>query len=213
MIDTMSYRLVAVDLGSAFAACARFSGENLLWAKTWKLRSKKSEHPGAKWERFWNLLQALEPPSYVAYEKVQAHTSSGVKCQKCGTIKSTIGAGRSLKCAKCKSRAKLIQRMNVDAAHAYGAGEALLLAWSYRLAVVPLEIHTSAVKLAAVGKGGGFGTAKADVLAAARSRWPAVEFETHDAADAAFVGLAALYDLGWAPRPGASMDLFPGDSR
>lgn len=54
----------------------------------------------------------------------------------------------------------------------------------------------SDVKRAATGKGGGKGTAKADMLRAARARWPHLVFEDDNAADAAFIGRALRVELG-----------------
>lgn len=204
----MSRDLVAIDLGSAFAGCARFDGETLLWAETWKIKGKPKDHPGLRWRRLRAFLEALERPTHIAYEKVRMHMSSFVKCPKCGVIKATVGRGRTLRCAKCRSKARRIERMNVDAAHAYGAGEAELMAWCCPFNIVPIEIHTSAVKKAAVGKGSGPGTQKKNILAAARARWPQVEFDTDDASDAAFIGLSAAQGLGWVTTPGTNQQLF-----
>ena len=206
-----TYSLVGVDLGSVMAGCSRFEGSELAWAKPWKLRTyRKGEHPGTKWARLRGFLEALDQPDYVAYEKVVMHQSSAVNCSRCGNLRKGQyrGRGAGLRCAKCGNRAARRTRMNVDAAHAYGAGEALLLEWCFGFGVTPIEIHTSAVKIAAVGKGGGAGTAKEDILLAARARWPGVEFKNHDVADAAFIGLAAAQQLGWIVPRGTTQPLF-----
>lgn len=80
---------------------------------------------------------------------------------------------------------------------AYGGAKAvmeLVVVGEYDLPLIP--IHTADVKIAAVGKGGGKGTDKAAILEAARRRWPGLEIPDHDAADAAFVGVAALEGRG-----------------
>ena len=197
----MNELLVSVDLGSVTFGGAGFSKSGLLWVQSWKLRGGSNEHPGARWQRLREILGSLERPTQVAYEKVAMHASSTLECAaKCGRLREpeVTRHGRNLMCRRCGSSARRVQRMNVAAAHAYGAGEAMLMEWCFTVGVVPVEVHTSAVKAAATGKGGGAGTAKADIVAAAHQRWPGVTFPTPDAADAAFVGLAAARSLGWA---------------
>src|SRR6201999_495048 len=87
---------------------------------------------------------------------------------------------------------------NVDAAHAYGGGEAILLAFCAEHGIELISVTVAAVKNAA-GKGGGPGTDKDAVLEAAEERWGGLHlFPTYDAADAAFIGLAAMIGLGKA---------------
>ena len=84
------------------------------------------------------------------------------------------------------------RHQGVDAAHAYGAAKGVLLAWCELQRLEFCSVPIAALKRAAVNKGGGSGTGKKEVLAAARERWPHHKFKTDDASDAAFVGLAAL---------------------
>ncbi len=194
--------LIALDLGSTIAGCAIFEQDQLVRVETWRLRKRKrkgqekEEHPGAKWMRFREHLNTLGEPDYVAYEKVRMHSSSFIRCPRCGIIKNHVGTGKQRRCTTCGGPATRIPRANVDAAHAYGGCEAFLLEWCWEIGVIPIEIHTTAVKQVATGKGAGSGTAKADIVKAAKRRWPGIKF-TPDAADAAFVGLAAALELGW----------------
>lgn len=89
------------------------------------------------------------------------------------------------------------------AAQVYGAGLGTLRSWAVERGIPCQPIPVSAVKRAATGKGGGPGTDKEAVLAAARTRWPELVF-TEDSADSAFAGVAALVELGfpvWVPAP------------
>lgn len=201
-------RIVGLDFGSVNFGVAEFVGAELVWASAVRISGSGAEHPGLRWQRLRELLLSLNRPSHVAYEEVLMHVSNTVECQRCGRIKATTGRGRNLRCARCRGQARRVERMNVKAAHAYGAGEGLALEWACSVGAEVVPVHTTAVKLAALGKGGGAGTGKPEMLAAARERWAGVEFETHDAADAAFTGLAAAYKLGWAHPPGITMELF-----
>jgi hypothetical protein len=171
----------------------------LEWAITWRLQRGTKEHPGMRWVKLRGHLACLSGATAVAYERVEAHASSYVYCNTHGAIKATVGYGRGLRCARCMRPVARRQRMNVAAAHSYGACEGLLLEWCCNLGLVPSEVHTSAVKTTAVGKGAGAGTKKPDILAAARARWPEIDFSDDNAADAAFIALTAARRLGWAP--------------
>lgn len=89
---------------------------------------------------------------------------------------------------------------SVYASHKWGGAEAMLEMWlesrGFRENQV-VKIHVAAVKALAVGKGGGKGTQKESILAAARRRheWAGIEFPDDNAADAAYVGLAALFGV------------------
>ncbi len=92
---------------------------------------------------------------------------------------------------------KVRRHLGVDAAHAYGGVESHLQAWAAWFEIPLSTVAVGSAKKVATG----YGNAKKDeMLAAARARWPLLEFKTDDVADAAFVGLATLVDRGLA-RP------------
>lgn len=161
-------KIFAVDLGSERCGWAYLDGSDLLSVGVWRLRTKRVQSWGVRWLVFERRLAEVVQVSgltidLVAFEEVRNHSSRS--------------AGRT--------------RMNVDAAHAYGAAKGHLLAWCERHGMEFTGVTVQDVKYAAVGKRGGRGTSKDDVLAAARERWPRHLFETDDAADAAFIGIAA----------------------
>ena len=188
--------ILAFDLGAEITGWAKFSGFELEAAGSWTLRTSRREHPGKRWARlrtmFRNIVAISGRPDFVAYEKVMMHASGVITCSACGTIKSYSGRGKSLRCGKCGKPARRRATMNVAAAHCYGATEAFLEEFCYEIGREPVTVHTSEVKKAATGKGGGLGTGKVAVLEAARARWPGIKFDNDNVADAAFVGLAAV---------------------
>lgn len=197
--------LLAVDLGATVTGWAIFRDGLLSSVGVWRVKRSQGEHPGERYSRLRRRLLDLKRvssirPDHVAYEKVQMHASSTVRCSKCGVIRNTTGRGKSLRCGKCGGPAFRQRMMNTLAAHAYGATEAYLHEYCFDLLIEPMEVHTSAVKKAATGKGAGKGTKKSDILAAARERWPDHKFKTDDAADAAFIGLHAVRELGLEPE-------------
>lgn len=192
--------LLALDLGSRFTGAALFRSGALEWAQVWPLGGGRGEHPGARYQRLRALLAAQETPTRLAYELVVMHLSSTAACARCGALGRAEARGRR-SCPRCGGPLHRRRHLNVAAAHAYGACRGVVLEWCFERGVPVLEVHTTAVKLAAVGKGGGAGTAKADVLRAARRRWPGMTFERDDAADAAFVGRAAIQRLETEERP------------
>lgn len=169
-------RVFAVDLGSRLTGWAVLDGalrpgRELLSAGVWHLEPRgRTQSPGVRWLRLRTLLdQVLDvsrvAPDVVAYEEVRNHTSRAA-------------GGRPT--------------FNVNAAHAYGAAEGCLLAWTAARELEVVSVPVAEIKRAALGKGGGKGTGKPEVLAAARARWPHHRFPTDDVADAAFIGVAAL---------------------
>lgn len=81
------------------------------------------------------------------------------------------------------------------ASQRWGGAEAILELWLEARGLrgpAVRKVHVSEVKMLATGKGGGKGTDKAGMLAAARRRWPGISFPDDNAADAAFVGLATV---------------------
>lgn len=180
-------RLLAVDLGSRRVGYSYFRGAELVMVGAWELETKRTESPGFRWIRFRSFLDSIVEVSrlridVLAYEEVRNHVSPGK-------------GGRP--------------SFNVSAAHAYGASQAILLSWADGRRIPYSSVTIAAVKAAATGLGGGKGTDKDSVLAAARARWPRQmelatsrvrNFESpYDEADAAMVGLAMLIQLGEAP--------------
>lgn len=197
--------LLAVDLGATVTGWSIFVQGRLSSVGIWKLKRSPKEHPGERYSRLRQRLIDLGRvsqvrPSHVAYEKVHMHVSSSMKCPSCGSVKIGGSTGRG-KSRRCMCGAPIVRKSmpNTLAAHAYGATEGYLLEYCFSLGLTPIEVHTSAVKKAATGKGGGKGTKKSDILTAAAARWPTHTFRTDDAADAAFIGLAAARRLGIAP--------------
>lgn len=177
-------RLLAIDLGSRRVGWSYFRGAELLSVGAWELDTKRTESPGFRWIRLRSYLDSVLEVSrlridVLAYEEVRNHVSRGK-------------GGRP--------------SFNVSAAHAYGAAEGVLLAWADEKRLHYSSVTVQAVKAAATGLGGGKGTDKEAVLAAARKRWPAqfsrlsdhaYEREPpYDEADAAMIGLAMLIQLG-----------------
>ncbi|HAX82405.1 MAG TPA: hypothetical protein DCY40_07560 [Actinobacteria bacterium] len=169
-------KVFAVALGSRLVGWAVLDGalrpgRELLSAGVWDLQpTARTQSPGVRWLRLRaNLDNVLDVsgirPDVVAYEEVRNHTSR------------TAG-GRPT--------------FNVNAAHAYGASEGCLLAWVAARGLEVVSVPVAEIKRAALGKGGGKGTGKAEVLAAARARWPHHRFHTDDVADAGYIGVAAL---------------------
>ena len=167
-------KVFSVDLGSRLVGWAYHGESGLVSAGVWNLEPRRSQSRGVRWLRFRRLLDDVVeisrlPIDLVAYEEVRAHVSRGKKGE---------------------------PRMNVAAAHAFGASEAMLQAWCEERRLDFTSVQISAVKTAALGKGGGKGTSKKEVLAAAKARWPHLVFEDDNAADAAFIGRAVRIELG-----------------
>lgn len=179
--------VLAVDLGSSKTGWAYFAGPELLSAGTWDLEPKRHQSRGMRWLRLRAALDSVLDVSglavdLVAYEEVRRHSSR-------------TGDGREI--------------MNVAAAHAYGAAEGCLLAWCEVRNLNFTSTTIGDIKRAATGKGGGAGTDKAAVYDAAVARWPRLfpprqdgTEPEYDSSDAAFIGLATLYELGEA-KPAA----------
>jgi hypothetical protein len=176
--------LLAIDLGARLAGWAYYRDAALVQCGTWDIEPPRGSSIGIRWLRFVAHLDTLadaNPVDIVAYEQVSRHEGT-------------------------------------SAAHAYGGAKSHLEAWIARRRGPDLppdqglqvtSVTVADVKLAAVGKGGGPGTDKAAVHAAAEARWPdhfrpgkAPEF---DRADAAFIGRAALMQLGAIPRPAPAL--------
>jgi hypothetical protein len=83
-----------------------------------------------------------------------------------------------------------------DAAHIYGGLLAIVLKVCEQRQIEHIGIAVSAIKREATGKGGGAGTGKTDMLAAAAQRWPDERMADDNEADARFVALAAARELG-----------------
>lgn len=181
-------RLLAIDLGSRRVGWAFFRGAELVAVGAWELETKRTESPGFRWIRFRSFLESVLQVSrlrvdVLAYEEVRNHVSRGK-------------GGRP--------------SFNVSAAHAYGGAQAILLEWADSHRIPYSSVPVQRVKAAATGLGGGKGTDKESVLAAARRRWPRLFLPLEapfrespfDEADAAMIGLAMLIDLGEAePTP------------
>jgi hypothetical protein len=182
-------RLLAVDLGSRLCGWAYFVGPDLVGAGTWDLEPPRHQSRGVRWLRLTANLDAIlaggNPVDLVAYEEVRRHES--------------FPADR-------KGKAGI---PNFGAAHAYGGAVATLEAWVARNrapgcppddGMQVTSVTIADIKRAATGKGGGKGTDKEAVYLAAERRWPrhfqVGNRQEYDAADAAFVGLAALIELG-----------------
>jgi len=175
-------RVLAIDLGGELVGWAVFDGAVLYQAGTWTIYDRRrTESPGMRWIRLRSALSSalgrlgFDPhdPRVVAYEEVRNHTSHRPE-------------GRA-------------PTFNVAAAHAYGGAQAILLAWCAENHLEVKSQPIATVKAAATGLGGGKGTDKAAVLAAAEARWPSIGFVDYNASDAAFIGWAALIELGLAP--------------
>jgi len=224
-------KILALDLGGSFVGWARLlarpgGGADLTGVGTWSIADRnRKESPGVRWIRLRQKLDealASGRPDLCAYEEVRAHMSPAAD-------EPTTAAERILRLARegyKRSRtlppgdraaieavlddiagvAATIHKprpTNIAAAHAYGAAEGILLAWCAENQLEVKSQPIASVKMAALGKGGGSGTGKEEVLAAARARWGAVHsFPGYDASDAAFIGLAALIELGLAPATG-----------
>ena len=91
------------------------------------------------------------------------------------------------------------------AAYVYNGLVATLEAWYEERGINYMTIAVSAVKRAALGKGGGKGTGKPEMLQAARKQWPGHDWpipnesDTHgvyDEADARWIAEAAFKQVG-----------------
>lgn len=97
-----------------------------------------------------------------------------------------------------------VRRHNsTDAAHAYGALIGVIQLTASEYGIPYTTVTVSEVKQIAVGKGGGKGTDKEAILAAADKRWPGHVFETDDEADARFIALATERKLHGSVVPHA----------
>jgi len=189
---TIPLHILAVDLGSRLCGWAYFVGPDLVGAGTWDLEPPRHQSRGVRWLRLTANLDAIvaggNPVDLVVFEEVRRHESFP------------------------KDRKGKAGIPNFAAAHAYGGAKAHLEAWVERSrppGCPPDEgmqissVTIGDIKRAATGKGGGIGTDKAAVYEAAEKRWPQ-HFQPgdrpeYDAADAAFLGLAALIELGIVP--------------
>lgn len=181
-ITIPTLRVLSIDLGGERVGRSFFKSEpgrepQLLDVGVWLIQHRsRTESPGVRWLRLRQYLDEVFTvsglrPDLVAYEEVRSHTSH---------------------------RPGGPPTFNVFAAHAYGAGQGILLAWCAQNGLEVKSQPIATIKAAATGKGGGPGTDKAAVLAAARLRWPFNEFVDDNASDSAFIGLAALIELGRA---------------
>lgn len=174
-------RCLAFDLGYASCGWALVEAANasppaLLSCGAITTSPKRRE--GERWRRLLSgMLQRArdESPDLLAYEEVLYHQGR----TKSGEL-----------------------RQNWIAAHRYGGCEALLWIVAERVGLEVAKIGVAAPKKLALGKGGGKGTGKDEMIAAARERWPHVDIATSDAADAAWIGSAVLHRLGHVGMPG-----------
>jgi Holliday junction resolvasome RuvABC endonuclease subunit len=221
-------KLLALDLGGAIVGWATLGPDPPYLASVgaWSISDRnRKESPGVRWIRLRQKLdEALVAgrPDLCVYEEVRAHMAHVPEKLSAGGEKvKTVAVHLRRQCYDLPLATQALFRpildeldraiatlkqppaMNTDAAHAYGAAEGILLAWCAENGLEVKSQPIASVKAAATGKGGGPGTGKEEVLAAARVRWGGVHaFPGYDAADAAFIGLAALIELGMAPATG-----------
>ena len=167
-------RVLAIDLGSQKVGWAYLDGDQLLAVGVWRLTSPRDRSQGVRWLVLDRNLRDIVNVSrlqidLVAFEEVMNHTGRGKK-------------GKPV--------------FHVKAAHAYGGAKAHLTRWCEENGFEFTSVPVGNIKRAATGKGGGKGTSKDAVMKAAEERWPHHKFETDDASDAAFIGLAAQIELG-----------------
>ena len=138
-------------------------------AGAWKLRAGNVQTPGIPYLRLRGHLDQIDSSgiALVAYEDVKRHGRPG---QRGGS--------------------------NTAAAQAYGGARAILWTWAGERGLDYVGVAVGSIKKAALGKGGGKGTGKAEMMAAAEARWPRFAPWSEDAADAAFVGVAASLAVG-----------------
>jgi hypothetical protein len=165
---------LGIDLASRKVGWAVYLGYRLAAAGTWDIEASigPGEGTGARWAALLNRLQhvadlyEIGPSGWVvAYEEVTFSSSGGYRAAQC-----------------------------------WGAAEGVLELWLHQRGIKPGQVqrvHVADVKMLATRKGGGVGTDKKAILAAARARadWKHIEFRDDNAADAAFVALAALMGL------------------
>lgn len=162
---------LALDLASQRVGWALFRDKALVKGGTWVL-SEGKEPPGKRWLKLLHHLNSFQ----------RVH---GVELHQVAYEEVTFH--------------------NADngwmSAHRWGGALAIMQLWleSVRVRKV-LRINVVDVKMVALGRGGGQGTDKDAMLAAARRRpgWEHVHFPDDNAADAAFVGLAAVHGMAEA---------------
>lgn len=163
-------RLVALDLGTQSACVVSDPGMPLVVSE-WDCRVRRGESGGMRFLRFRRLLaEVLDngPRKRGAERKtIVAYEHPG------GNIRSAAAAAVLLGLAS-----------EVQAACA-GRG------YEY------LPVNPSDVKREATGKGGGKGTDKAAIVAAAQARWSHLDVSSDHVADALWVMRCAQRELGW----------------
>jgi hypothetical protein len=162
----MTPTILALDLGLT-TGWACLSPGGHIFSGTWKLKPSRFDSRGAAFLRFEALLQgAIGEPG--------ASPKAGVVI--------AVEAVRRHK--------------GTDAAHIYGALLGIVLKVCEEHQIEHIGISVAAIKREATGKGGGAGTGKQDMLAAAALRWPDERMADDNEADARFVALAAARELG-----------------
>ena len=141
-------------------------------------------------------------------------TDRGQRCLGCGTwdLKPRRHEGGGMRYLRFRQNLKALvvgswsvkavfyeevrRHMGVDAAHVYGGIVGALGQLCEELAIPYQGITVQAVKRQATGHGGGKLTGKELVLAAARRKFPGLEIPDDNAADAIWVAIAGLREIG-----------------
>ena len=152
---------VGVDLGTSMGYAVVDDRGQFVEAGAWNFAPKKGAHAGARF-----VLASRQISAFLA-------RVIGVEGLRLGGI----------------AYEKVRRHDGVQAAHVYGAFEAILLAVCYQLGIEPDTVEVADLKLVATGKGGGRQATKDHVLVAAKHRWPGFDGDgrgAEDAADAMF---------------------------
>lgn len=158
-----------MDLGSVCVGWAYLVDGKLQSAGVWRIHAPRQQSWGVRWMVLAQRLHEVNTVSnlvidLVAFEEVRNHSSKGRN-------------GRMV--------------FHVDAAHAYGGAMAYLTGWCASQGLDFVSVPVQDIKFAAVGRRGGRGTSKKEVLSAAVRKWPRHAFPTYDVADAAWICVAA----------------------
>ena len=163
--------ILAIDPGASCGWCVR-DGEHIHGSGTWDLGVQRNEGGGMRYLRLRTFMLEIHeatPLKLIAYEEVRNHTSRNL-----ATKKITF---------------------NVDAAHAYGGYQGEILKFSEEYGVPATAFPVGTIKKKATGKGN---ANKEKMLAAAQERWPQLNVDSFDQADALWISECAHQKHGKA---------------
>jgi Holliday junction resolvasome RuvABC endonuclease subunit len=166
--------ILAIDPGTLCGWA--LSDDEELTSGVWDLSAGRGRPHKTRWLNLWSQLHGLHVEiDHIVYEQVMGHPRPG----------------RTLKSGKKKAAGT-----NILAAHVYGGLVAVLEMWAEHKEIKISSINSATVKKWATGKGN---AKKAEMIKAAKERWPDFYIQDDNEADALWI--LDTYRWGHNDRP------------